>query len=139
VGRAAGAVSDLRLGDPLYEELGFSVVVRDEGDALARARARLEEAGEALRLAGEALARIDATAPEPVDLLEAAPGGAAAVEGPRGPVRVAHSAAGRSFALSSPGAEVVRRHAERSMVGHEWAAALVGLTSFDLSPWQVGR
>jgi hypothetical protein len=39
--------------------------------------------------------------------------------------------------LDAPGADAGLQAAGAAMVGAEWAAALVTLVSFDLSPWQV--
>jgi Respiratory-chain NADH dehydrogenase, 49 Kd subunit len=106
--RASGLADDARTHDPRYRALGFEPVIRIEGDALARTIVRAHEARAALRLAAAALDADD----EP-------PAGAA-VEGPRGGA-----------------ADAMRDVAGQAMVGAEWAAALVTLASFDLSPWDV--
>jgi NADH:ubiquinone oxidoreductase subunit D len=107
-GRASGLADDARTHDPRYRALGFEPLIRTEGDARARTRVRAEEARVALRLAAAALNADDE------------PPAAAPVESPRG------------------GAAAAARHvAAQAMVGAEWAAALVILASFDLSPWDV--
>jgi Ni,Fe-hydrogenase III large subunit/Ni,Fe-hydrogenase III component G len=60
IGRASGIGRDLRRDHPYaaYAELDFEVPVRQEGDALARARVRLDEIEESLRLIEQALNRI---------------------------------------------------------------------------------
>ena len=124
-GRASGRATDSRSTDARYAALGFDPVVRSEGDALARAVVRAEEALAAVRLA-DAAVKADGAA------------GAAdhVIEGPRGPLHARRSA-GR-WRLGAPGADAARRAAADAMVGLEWSAALVALASFDLSPWSVG-
>jgi hypothetical protein len=126
VARGSGHGVDVRSDDPAYRELDFEPVVRAEGDALARTLVRSEEALAAVSLALDALtsAYVGADAPtaaamEPV------------VESPRGPITARRSdpAWGRA----------ARRAAADAMVGREWSAALVGLMSFDLSPWSAGE
>jgi Respiratory-chain NADH dehydrogenase, 49 Kd subunit len=125
VGRASGRPMDARSTDARYAALGFDPVVRGEGDALARAVVRAEEALASVRLADAALNEDSA-----------APAADRVVEGPRGPLHVRGSA-GRSE-LDAPGADAARAAAAGAMVGLEWSAALVALASFDLSPWSVG-
>jgi hypothetical protein len=124
VGRASGRPIDSRATDARYSALGFDPVVRSEGDALARAVVRAEEALAAVLLADAAL-QADG----------AAPATGRVAEGPRGPLH-ADRAAGR-WKLDAPGAEAARRAAGGAMVGLEWSAALVALASFDLTPWSV--
>jgi hypothetical protein len=128
--RACGLRKDARLGDPLYERLGFEPVVREEGDALARTLVRADEAVVSVGLAVGALeASGGRSDPLPV------PRSPAVVEGPRGPLQAVMdspeptvAALGHDAALSVAG---------KAAVGSEWAAALVGLASFDLSPWKI--
>jgi len=131
VARASGLAVDVRLDDPLYRRLGFEAVVRSEGDALARTLVRVREAVGSVDLAIRALQ--SAASGGLGDALPAPP--EAMVEGPRGPVhgrvdgsRGRVTAAGQDAALAAAG---------QAVVGAEWAAALVGLASFDLSPWRV--
>jgi len=123
VARASGIEEDARLGDPAYERLGFAPVVRRDGDALARALVRVEEAVQSLELA--AALRDEETEPLP-----------AVVEGPRGPLQARRDDDG--WKPAAPGGAEARAAAARAMTGLEWAAALLVLSSFDLSPWGVG-
>ncbi len=126
--RASGIRDDARVGDALYERLAFEPVQRTCGDAHARTLVRAKEAGESLRLA-EAALRADAKGTP-------AAGRPGELEGPRGPLRAERGAAG--WHLAAPGADAALRAAGEAMVGAEWAAALVAVASFDLSPWRVG-
>ncbi|MQA74309.1 MAG: hypothetical protein GEU88_08240 [Solirubrobacterales bacterium] len=133
IARACGVTDDARADDPLYRLLGFEPVVRQEGDALARALLRVDEAEQSAQLAHAALNRVangDATAAQ----LRSP---TATVEGPRGPLRARRRADG--WDLDARGADAARSLAGELMVGEEWAAALVALASLDLSPWVVGR
>jgi hypothetical protein len=136
IARSAGVERDERQADPRYTELGFNVVTRHDGDALARTLLRISEAGEALRLAEDALrrAREDAAAP-PLDAEGAASG--ATVEGSRGPVQATVVGRSTRLQLEAPGRAAALALAARAAVEEEWSAALVALTSFDLSPWKV--
>jgi hypothetical protein len=128
--RASGVPDDARTDDPLYRQLGFEPVVHSQGDALARTVVRAAEAAAGIDLAARA---VRAAADSP--LADAVPtASAGVVEGPRGPLQVAP---GGSDA-SAPGEAAAREAAGPAAVGEEWAAALVALASFDLSPWQVG-
>jgi hypothetical protein len=124
VARAAGVQVDARLGDPLYEALGFVPVTLSGGDAEARTVLRATEACQALRLAAAAIREHGGDAD-----VAAPPSGA--VEGPRGPVRM--SAAGPA----APGTGRLLRAAGDACRGESWSRAVVALVSFDLSPWRV--
>jgi hypothetical protein len=130
VARASGVEDDTRAGDVRYRELGFSPVLHEQGDALARARVRAEEALAAVGLAVDALELeyVGADAPTRAPVV---------VEGPRGPITARSSSPG-SWKLAAPAGDATRHAAAQSMIGSEWATALVGLASFDLSPWSVG-
>lgn len=130
VARASGRAVDGRTDDPRYARLGFDPALGTQGDALARAILRAEEALAAVDLARRAL-EADAC-PDAGGV----PGGAAVTEGPRGPLS-ARWTDGR-WLLVAAGAEPARRAAADAMVGLEWSAALAVLASFDLSPWSVG-
>lgn len=139
VARASGVAVDARAEDDLYADLGFEPAVHAGGDALSRALLRAEEAQMALGLARRALERAasdrevdDGEGPAPLARSGGEPG---LVEGPRGPLVAQRSKAG--WRLSAPGSVAVREAAGAAMVGAEWAAALVALASFDLSPWAV--
>jgi Respiratory-chain NADH dehydrogenase, 49 Kd subunit len=119
--RASGLADDARSGDPLYQRLGFEPIVRREGDARARTLVRTAEAAAAIELASRATAldEPDRTG-APVD-----------VEGPRGPLRATDGTR-----LEAPGEAAALAAAGATAVGAEWAAALTGIASFDLSPWR---
>lgn len=120
--RAAAQARDVRLQDPRYAALGFEPVVEASADAHARARVRMRELAEALRIADVALRRGEPAPPVPRHT---------AVEGPRGPL-LASGQVG-----VAPGTAGSRAAAGSAAVGLEWASALAVIASFDLSPWQV--
>ena len=126
--RAAGVAVDARLGDPLYEALGFEMTTLSGGDAGARTVLRATEACDALRLAAAAAGERggDGSAGAPVS---------GAVEGPRGPLRATVS--GGTWQLSAPGAERLLQAAGQACVGESYPRAVVSLVSLDLSPWRV--
>jgi hypothetical protein len=132
VARASGLAVDARRDDPLYRRLGFEPIVRSEGDALARTLVRVREAVTSVELAARALEA--AGWGELGDALPAPPHHAI-IEGPRGPVQAHLDSSHRHVA--APGADAALVMAGDAAVGEEWAAALVGLASFDLSPWRV--
>jgi hypothetical protein len=114
--RAGGAAVDARAGSVWYEPLGFRVLRRAEGDALARTVLRVREAEVALRLAHAALAR---DGPGPHAPLP--------VEGPRGEVG----------ATGWPVRDRELLHAaSAAAAGREWAAALATVWSFDPPAWE---
>ena len=107
VARAAGDGRDARSLDPAYERLGFTPVVLEVGDALARWRVRVDEAQQALALAqraGESLTT-------PIGL----------VEGPCGPIGGERST---SAALVTMLPEL--------LVGMEWGDAVTTVVSLDI-------
>ena len=128
--RASGVDDDVRAEHPLYQRLGFTTVVRPEGDALARTSIRAEEAVRSLQIAEGALRA--AVGWKPADAKAHTD---SIVEGPRGPLRAVRS--DDTWRLAAPGASEVRDVAARAMAGLEWATALVAIASFDLSPWSV--
>lgn len=130
--RASGLGDDARLDDPLYRILGFEPVVSPNGDALARTLVRAREAAQSIGLAARACARERSS-----DLGDALPEGPASgtLEGPRGPVQARIDDAG--VHVAAPGHQAALDAAGEAVVGAEWSAALVGLASFDLSPWRV--
>lgn len=136
VARASGIGSDVRADDRGYRTLGFAPVVRQDGDARARVLARAEEAAQSAGLAAAALER----GHQPADDREV-PGSVGSVgdvvESARGPVRVLVDGGGQLH-HSAPGARAACEAAGELAVGHEWAAALVTVASFDISPWRVG-
>lgn len=132
VARASGVLDDRRAEDSLYDRLGFTPVLRQDGDAYARTLVRAEEARDSLRLAEAALRADSHETTTPARFAEAD----TEVEGPRGPLAARQVADG--WDVAAPGAEAAVRAAGSAMVGAEWSAALVALASFDLSPWRVG-
>jgi len=136
--RAAGAARDVRSRDPLYAELGFVPTVHAAGDALGRALVRVEEARASLELAAAALDRSTAAAAgrpgEPSALADEA---GASIEGPRGPIFASRAAPTSELLVAAPGGDAARRAAGEAAQGQEWAAALLTLVSFDLSPWAM--
>lgn len=107
VARASGRAEDARTDDPAYEDLGFSPVTHAAGDAEARWQQRLEEAAQALALAGRAGDRLRAPGPP--------------VEGVRG-------------TLAGPPAEAWRQRLEEGAAGQAFDAFATTLVSLDLDP-----
>ena len=136
VARAAGFGSDARSEDPPYRDLGFSPVAREDDDALARFRLRLEEIKQSLGLVLE-VGAIDGTG----SLTEepSSGTGTATVETPRGTATLDVTLEnGRLTAaeLDTPSTRNVRL-VEAVTVSKEVADALVGVGSLDLSPWEM--
>ena len=134
VTRAAGEPADARVADPRYRALGFKPALREEGDALARTLVRAAEAHASLELALGALRHVKGDGEETGGCAEAP--GPTVIEGPRGVLSAERRLGGRPE-LSAPGAEAQLRLAGEAALGAEWASALVGLASFDLSPWRM--
>ena len=134
--RASGIERDERLGDLLYERMGFEVQVRPDGDTRARLLLRALEAAHAVELATRAIERAATHQPAGGGGLLAA--GGAVVEGPEGPLRVVRAAPGADAARSTPGAREAREAAASASTGYEWGTALVVVASFGTSPWRVG-
>ncbi len=128
VARACGLAHDARIADERYRELGFAPVIEAGGDARARTLVRLREVVQSIELARGAR-QAGTSAPAP-------PRRTAIVEGPRGAISARSSEGG--LLLKAAALAATRRAAGDAAVGHEWAAALVTLASFDLSPWRVG-
>lgn len=126
--RAAGVPVDARLGDPLYEALGFELATLTGGDAEARTVLRASEACGALRLAGAAAGERGSDADVP-------PPATAAVEGPRGPLFASRS--GGRWQAAAPGAGRLLQAVAGACSGETWSGAVVALVSFDLSPWRM--
>ncbi|MGB3683624.1 MAG: hypothetical protein WA990_14190 [Rubrobacteraceae bacterium] len=140
VARAAGSQKDARSEDPTYKDLGFSPVVRDGNDALARFRLRLEEVKQSLDLVLEA-GTMAGTAAGAGSLSDDASSGTgtATVETPRGTAAIGVTLEdGKITAaeLDAPSKRNVRL-VEAVTVGKEVADALVGVGSLDLSPWEM--
>ncbi len=79
VARASGVATDARFERPYaaYGRLGFEVVTRDEGDAMARLQVRFGEIGQSLHLIRQALDRLARTPEELRVPVPAASGSAA--------------------------------------------------------------
>ncbi len=87
IGRASGVDRDLRRDHPYaaYASVDFEVPVLQTGDALARARLRLEEARQSLRIIDQALERLAAgSIAVPIEQLPAGESALSLVESPRG-------------------------------------------------------
>ncbi len=139
IARAAGVTADARIDDPHYRALGFQSLTRTGGDAHARAVLRTAEASQSLGLVLGAL-RLDRPDDEelPTPMRSARVHGAV-VEGPRGPLEVVPVTGDMQVERITRGAAAALEAAAGAAVGREWAAALVAIASFDLSPWKVGR
>ncbi len=136
VARAAGSQKDARSEDPAYKDLGFSPVVRDGNDALARFRLRLEETKQSLGLVLEAGTMAEAgSLPD-----DASSGtGTATLETPRGTAAVGVTLEDGKVTAAELHAPSMRnvRLIEAVTVGKEVADALVGVGSLDISPWEM--
>jgi hypothetical protein len=128
IARASGLGDDARRDDPLYRMLGFEVVVSSGGDALARTLVRAREAAQSIALATRACAE------ERRSELGEGPA-SSIVEGPRGPLQARIEDGGVHVGV--PGHEAALGAAGEAVIGAEWSAAVIGLASFDLSPWRV--
>jgi Ni,Fe-hydrogenase III large subunit len=133
IARASGIADDARAGDPGYARLGFEPVTRADGDARARALLRAAEAGQAAGLTAAAVEQIK----DPAEPPAFGDGAVGVVESARGPVRVRVPAGGEPE-RTAVGARAARAAAAELAVGREWAAALLTIASFDVSPWRVG-
>ena len=125
--RASGVPDDARAAHPAYAALGFTPVVEEHGDALARTRVRAREIGVSLDvLASYAAARPAVPVPTPV-----------LVEGPRGPLEIRPDEHGDRAELSARGQDAARRAAAQSTHRLEWPNALLAIVSFDLAGWRL--
>ncbi|QGG96267.1 NADH-quinone oxidoreductase subunit D-related protein [Actinomarinicola tropica] len=112
VARASGVEQDERAADPAYLGLGFEPVIHDGGDARSRIAQRLNEADQALKLAGRARDRYhDPEAP---------------LESPRGRLAVGDLPAQRLLPLLPAVLE-----------GMEWGDAVSTVVSLDLDTDEV--
>lgn len=139
VARAAGQVADARVDDEVYRSLGFEPVVLQGDDALSRLRVRLAEIEQSLGL----VQKTGCVAfPDAAPRVPGLGTGAATVETPRGAAtlraRFERGAVLGGAQLDTPSTRLV------ALVGavagqQEFANALVGVASLDLSPWEVVR
>ncbi len=138
VARTAGSEEDSRSKDPAYRNLGFSPVVREGNDALARFQLRLEETKQSLDLVLGADAITSTDSP----ISDSSSGtGMATVETSRGTSTLHVTLKDGdivSAELDAPSTRNVRL-VESVTVGKEVADALVGVGSLDLSPWEMSR
>ena len=141
VARAAGQAADARTDDEVYRSLNFEPVVLGGDDALSRLRVRLAEIEQSLDLVEKA-GTISVPDGIPRGIGVPASGtGSATVETPRGAATLRATFEGGDVVgaeLDTPST----RHV--SLVGavteqQEFATALVGVASLDLSPWEVVR
>lgn len=128
--RASGLRRDRRIGNPVYETLGFEPLLERDGDAAARTLLRAREAAQSIELIRSAL---DPGGGQ----LQVVDPGASPIEGPRGVISAERT--GTQWRLLVPGADGARALAAELMVGESWENALTILASFDLSPWGDGR
>ncbi|MEJ7841403.1 MAG: heavy metal-binding domain-containing protein [Rubrobacter sp.] len=138
VARAAGKVADARADDEVYRSLGFEPVVLQGDDALSRLRVRLAEIEQSLGL----VRRTGSVAlPDGAPQVPGSGTGTAAVETPRGAATLRATFEGGEMVgaqLDTPSTRYV------ALVGavagqQEFANALIGVASLDLSPWEVVR
>lgn len=143
IGRASGQDRDTRRDHPYaaYAELAFDVPVLHEGDALARARVRLDETIQSLRLAEQVLDKLP-SGPARVSSAEAPRDTSALgwVESPRGEgmhwlrldtsgriaryrVRTASFANAQTFPLSIPGRNILT---DFPVIEQSWALSYAG-------------
>ncbi len=136
VARARGAHADARADDEGYRSLGFEEVVHEGCDALSRMHVRLAEVSHSLDLT---LAAGSISVPSDSFDYGLSGKGEATVETPRGKASLRLSLRGRGVSgleLHTPSThhiELVESVAE----GREFADALAGVASLDLSPWEV--
>jgi hypothetical protein len=112
VARASGASVDSRSENQTYRQLGFQPVARDAGDVAARWMQRIEEAAQALDLAGRAE--------------EARTGGSGIIESPRGTLT----------ARGGP-SPAIARLVPSLLAGMEWGDAVATVVSLDLDMSEV--
>lgn len=138
VARASGVVADARIRDPAYHALGFVSVLRHDGDALARLRVRVAEIGQSLDL----VAAVNSLTVIPPNVSPDISGtGMASIETPRGAaslhIEVDHGHV-RMAHVQTPSAVHVAL-LPRVTEGAELADALAGISSLDLSPWEIDQ
>ncbi len=136
--RARGLSVDARHDDPTYRDLGFVPVLHDGNDAWARLRVRLGELTQSMELIR---AVGTTTFPAPPALTVGSGRGKATVETPRGPATLHIVLQDRQVTeahLDPPSARLVTL-VPGMATGREFADALIGIASLDLSPWEIDR
>ena len=136
VARASGMASDTRSDDPVYAEIGFSVLTMTDGDALARLVQRCNEITQSLDLisAVGSVARL-----EPHSIGAASGTGEAVVETPRGAARLSltlHKGKVIAADIKTPTTAHLALIGDVAE-GQELGDALTGIGSLDISPWEV--
>ncbi len=136
--RARGLAVDARRDDPTYRDLGFVPVLHDGGDAWARLRVRLGELTQSVELIR---AVGTTTFPAPPALTVGSGRGKATVETPRGPatLHIVLQDGRVTEALLDPPSALLVTLVPGMAEGRELADALIGISSLDLSPWEVDR
>jgi len=129
---------DARRDDPTYRDLGFVPVLHDGGDAWARLRVRLGELTQSVELIR---AVGTTTFPAPPALTVGSGRGKATVETPRGPatLHIVLQDGRVTEALLDPPSALLVTLVPGMAEGRELADALIGISSLDLSPWEVDR
>jgi Ni,Fe-hydrogenase III large subunit len=136
VARASGLTEDARLEDATCAALGFTILTRQDGDALARLQLRLAEILHSLALI-EAAGRIEP--PTLADVGQASGRGESVVETPRGRARLQLTLEqGQVTAAQLETPSTWHRQQVEAMVAQQALGdALVAVGSLDLSPWEL--
>lgn len=138
VARANGEAVDARANEVAYRELGFSPVVLQGDDALARLRVRLGEIGQSLELLSQLPVSDAAVVSMPERVTES---GSATVETPRGgaSLEVYIEDGDVTYVSLSTPSEINVRLIPPVTGQLEVADALVAVSSLDISPWEIDR
>ncbi len=136
VARAAGIACDARSDDPVYAALGFAVLTRTGGDALARLTQRCGEIAQSLDLIASAGA---VAMPAPQVIGTASGNGEASVETPRGAARLTLTLTDGKVTAAEIGTPSAAHVALITAVaeGRELGDALTAIGSLDISPWET--
>ena len=134
VARAQGIATDTRAGDPAYQALGFEILTRTGGDALARFYQRCDEINQSLGLITRAG---NISVPVPGSVAAASGHGEASVETPRGATRLKIELRdGKLVSATCQTASAAHMELLADLIHtQEIADALVTTASLDLSPW----
>ena len=134
VARAQGIATDARAGDPAYQALGFEILTRTGGDALARFYQRCDEISQSLGLIARAG---NISVPVPGSVAAASGHGEASVETPRGATRLKIELRdGKLVSATCQTASAAHMELLADLIHtQEIADALVTTASLDLSPW----
>ena len=134
VARAQGIATDARADDPAYQALGFEILTRTGGDALARFYQRCDEINQSLGLITRAG---NISVPVPGSVAAASGHGEASVETPRGATRLKIELRdGKLVSATCQTASAAHMELLADLIHtQEIADALVTTASLDLSPW----